>query len=76
VGEHPLDALDLRLELARRPHAQSLRARSQHERLELGHGAAIAASLAAVGVGTETDGSIISPATRTASSASSRPWGS
>ena len=30
--------------------------------IELGHGTAVAASLASIGVGTETDGSIICPA--------------
>ena len=38
VGQHPLDALDERLERPRRTDAQSVRARSQHERVELGHG--------------------------------------
>ena len=38
VGELPRRALDQRLERARRPDAQSVRARSQHERLELGLG--------------------------------------
>ena len=35
VGQHPLDAIGERLERARRPDAQSLRARPQHQRLEL-----------------------------------------
>ena len=37
VGELPLDAIDVRLELARRPDEESVRARSQSVRLELGH---------------------------------------
>ena len=38
VGEFPLDAIDQRLERARRPHAQSVRARSQHQRVVVGIG--------------------------------------
>ena len=37
MGQHPLDALGERLERARRPDPQSLRARPQHQRVELGH---------------------------------------
>ena len=39
-----------------------------------GSGAAVAASLAAAAIGTETDGSLVCPARSTAWSASSRPW--
>jgi amidase len=39
-----------------------------------GSGAAMAAGLATLAIGTETDGSIVSPASTAASSASSRPW--
>ena len=38
VGQHPLDAVDQRLERPRRPDPQPVRARPQHERLELGLG--------------------------------------
>lgn len=40
-----------------------------------GSAAAVAAGLCAAAVGTETDGSIISPRTNAASSASNPPWG-
>ena len=50
-----------RLERARRSGAEPLRARSQPCGSSSGTGAAIAANLAAVGVGTETDGSIVCP---------------
>ena len=36
VGQFPLDAIDVRLELARRPDEESVRARPQSVRLELG----------------------------------------
>ena len=62
VGELPLDALVVRLELARRPDEESVRARSQSVRLELRHRHARSPrALRAIGVGTETDGSIICP---------------
>ena len=62
VGELPLDALVERLERARRADAESVRARSQPVRLELrlrrrGRGEPRARRP----IGTETDGSIVSP---------------
>ena len=58
-------AFDLGLECARRADEESVRARSQCLRFEFRNGSAIAARLATVGVGTETDGSIICPASVT-----------
>ena len=72
VGELPLDAFDERLERARRPGANPYALDRNPCGSSSGTGAAIAANLAAVGVGTETDGSIVCPSARTASSASSR----
>ena len=61
VGEFPIDEIRERLERTRRSGQEPVRARSQPVRVELGTGAAIAANLAAIGVGTETDGSIVCP---------------
>ena len=62
MGQLPLDALHQRLERARRADAQSLRARPQPLRLELGLGASRwPPACAPLAVGTETDGSIICP---------------
>ena len=62
MGQLPLDALDVRLEprggQTRNPYALDRNPCGSSS----GTGTAIAASLAAVGVGTETDGSIICPA--------------
>ena len=66
VGELPLEPLDERMERAGRPHAQSLRAGSQSAAARArATAAAIAANLAALAVGTETDGSIVCPGQRT-----------
>ena len=72
MGEFPLDALDLGLERPRRPDANPYALDRNPCGSSSGTGSAIAASLAAVGVGTETDGSIICPSSVTAWSASSR----
>ena len=62
VGELPLDAFVERLERPRRPDAESVRARSQARRARArARASPIAANLAAVAIGTETDGSIVSP---------------
>ena len=62
VGELPVHALVERVERPRRPGEEPVRARPQSLGVELGHRrAAIAASCAAIGIGTETDGSIVSP---------------
>ena len=67
MGELPLETVDERMERTRRPGAaESIRARSQSVRIELWCASAIAANLAAVGVGTETDGSIVCPSAATA----------
>ena len=62
VGELPFDAFVEWMERPRRADAQSVCARSQSVGLELGVGAAAAANCCAVAVGTETDGSVTSPA--------------
>ena len=62
VGEFPLDPFDLRLERPRRPARNPYVLDRNPCGSSSGTGAAIAASLATVGVGTETDGSIICPA--------------
>ena len=62
VGELPVDPLDQRLVHARRPDRQPVRARPEPVRVELGVGGRVAAGLAPLAVGTETDGSIVSPA--------------
>ena len=76
VGQHPLDALVERLERARRACREPVRARSQPVRLELRLGRRRRREPRAVGVGTETDGSIVCPSrANCASSASSRRSG-
>ena len=61
MGELPLDAVDERLERrggqVRNPYALDRNSCGSSS----GTGAAVAANLAAVGVGTETDGSIVCP---------------
>jgi hypothetical protein len=74
VGQHPLDAFDERLERARRADEEPVRAGPQHQRLELGLGGGDRGNLAPIAVGTETDGSIVSPASINGSWASSRRW--
>ena len=49
------------MERARRADKKSLRSRPQSVRIEFGSGAAASANLCAAAVGTETDGSIVSP---------------
>ena len=72
VGELPLDALDERLERARRAGRNPYALDRNPSGSSSGSGAAVAASFAAAAIGTETDGSIVSPSTTTASSGSSR----
>ena len=59
MGEHPLSQFHQRLERARRSDAQSAPA---HARSSSGSAAAVAAGLAPAAIGTETNGSIVSPA--------------
>ena len=62
VGQLPIDAFDERLERARRAGRRIPYALDRNPcGSSSGTGAAIAANLAAVGVGTETDGSIVCP---------------
>ena len=62
MGQYPLDAFDQRLERTRRTDPQPLRAGPERERLQLRVGRGDGCQLAAIAVGTETDGSITSPA--------------
>ena len=62
MGEFSIDAIDVRLELARRSDEESVCARSQSVRVELGYRRGDRGKPCAIGVGTETDGSIICPA--------------
>ena len=62
-----------RLLLARRPGPQRVRHRRSPGGSSSGSGTAAAAGLAAITIGTETSGSIISPRRRRASSACARP---
>ena len=62
MGEHPLGALDQRLERRRRPDAQSARARPQRLRFLVWFGRGVAAGMVSAAIGTETDGSITCPA--------------
>jgi amidase len=61
VGELPLHPLLERVERARRSVPQPLRDRSQPAGSSSGSGVAVAANLCAAAIGTETDGSIVSP---------------
>ncbi len=61
-----------RLERSGWPMPDALRPRSQRVRIERGIGSGRAANFAAGTIGTETDGSIVSPARRVGSSGSSR----
>jgi len=72
MGEHALTALDQRLERSRRADAQPLRARPQHQRLELRLGRGDRRQLRRGSGGHETDGSIVSPASINGLVASSR----
>jgi Asp-tRNA(Asn)/Glu-tRNA(Gln) amidotransferase A subunit family amidase len=62
VGELPLDALVERLERPRRPVPQSLRARPFAFGSSSGSGRGGRGELAPLAIGSETDGSIVSPA--------------
>ena len=62
VGQHPFDPIGERLDRPRWPDDKSLRARSQHQWLELGHRRGGRGRAGAARLGTETDGSIVSPA--------------
>ena len=66
VGQLPMDAIHERLVGTRRPVPQPVCAGCATHRDPLGTGAAIAANLAAAGIGSETDGSIVSPSNRVA----------
>ncbi len=62
MGQYPLHPFDQRLVGDRRLDPQSLCAGPQHLRLvSAGSGAAVAASLAAAALGTETNGSLVCP---------------
>ena len=61
VGQLSFQPFDQRLERTRRTNQKPLRARSQSLRLEFGYRRRDRANLAPLGVGTETDGSVVCP---------------
>ena len=62
MGEHPLDAVGLRVERRRRPDAQPLGARPQALRSSSGSGVGGGGRTGPLAIGTETDGSVTCPA--------------
>ena len=70
VGELPIDEVHERLERARRARPEPVHALDRNAcGSSSGTGAAISANLAAAGIGTETDGSIVCPSSVAGSSA-------
>jgi amidase len=63
MGEFPIDAFIERVERARRPDAQPVRARSETVRIEfrIGRRSKALEGWPAAAIGTETDGSVVSP---------------